>query len=722
MGRIGVYLNGEAIQPIPGSSFEWGLAVGVAPVVRSLELTRKRAERIWEASESQTKGASTTGGPLTLRIQPSSGPARIFTNLYCMELLPGSRASRARITLADSRVWWRAPFVGKSYNVRRTTGDVRLVGGALVPVQNRVVEPDYGYRRTTLNPETGKAWTPAEILADVLTLVSGPGTFEIDPSKIKLENLDDGLVLFDDGDEALARVLSALPGVELYQDTDGKIRLANSYDQSEIPLVEPLLRRKILGDARLSRRARSRFKKFTALYRRRVEVRFDFADLGGENTAGAPSTIPPGEEPRFFENVIPCPVFELPLYAGSVSIGKSAGLGEFVPFPIFLDSLEALRVAEGLPSVPKLTQQLIREVWLGRWSQVPYAYGLTADGVVNQKVASCVAAIRSHWRQTFRILSQWIDKIVRLEARRVAVLSPETGGRAKAPVFANYVEKLSQLGLSYKNSRRLSIEHQDWAEDLTGPSAAAAAGAAIGAAVQGGQCSPFDVTILDQDQGVFSIVPRLDQTGLASEYVVGELAGDRISASVAEVGAFWHQAVLAGAFRLAVILTGAQDAPNDNSKFHREEVKVEDAAKLLGVTVSGAQGQDVERGIRVEDARFPWVDAHKEATEACFFKGQPLPSSRLVNPSAIRSTALAAAARELLPFLDRMEGSFAVGGAPDIHPTGNLSQVMHRIAIDGNGLGSIATAIELPPQKKIPSEFAFLPEPDRRYLLGQVVQ
>ena len=129
----------NAHQPIT-----WGRVGGVEPFTFQVELVKDRAEAI----HNQAKYVD---------VQVNGGPAGQY---FPVELAAGSTPGLRTLTLADARWEWPFKLIVRDFNVRRQTGDSRLVGPR-VEVHAQV--PRYDYAPYSLKGDSpssrGRRWS-----------------------------------------------------------------------------------------------------------------------------------------------------------------------------------------------------------------------------------------------------------------------------------------------------------------------------------------------------------------------------------------------------------------------------------------------------------------------------------------------------------------------------------------------------------------------------------
>jgi hypothetical protein len=608
-----------------------------------------------------------------------------------------------------------------------------LVGANIekLPEQLGRLAPDFAYRRPTLRPESwpnklgeapgagAKPWTAKEVLEDVLLSLCGRGGYSIG-ADLKLGNLIEGLELHESGADALSRVLSFVPGAKVFIGHDGLAHVASTYDNSEVAAFEGQ-GAPYSGDWSLVDRSLARSRVFWVFSDREVELRFDHVEErnltsaqeqllpDGSTGESLIRTVPeaedvdggPGREEMWIQNVIINPLYNLPLDSSG---DKVATQGEAVELGKFLDGV-ALMDFDGFEQAPPLTKQVIRQHFLGNWAAFSSAYTRRKDQQHDPQRAKVLAAIRTHFRQTYQIKSVWMDKIRAIQNNRVGVLDIENGVRAPAAVFTQYLAKSTQLGYSPKARAGTTTRNDDWAEDISEK-----------------DISPFEVQIIDSDMGIIRIAPKLDQTGLTETYVIGDTKNGLLpSADLEDAAVFWNQVHLAKEFKLAIILTASQESPNSFQRLHRQEVTLAEAAERLGIPTPTAVGPDMEMIQTAEPARFGWKDDDAKSIRDAFFDGKPYPPRLLMNRYATKEVATATAAQRLAMTLDRVEGR-AQFPLVQIDPTGNLRSVVHTVSVGRQGGGALTTTLIAPGEVHPPSAYTMMPEGVRRKIRRLVDQ
>lgn len=694
-------LNGTEL--LAKAPISWTLAYGTTPQVTSIEVPDDEVQRVLDRARIQFSGQVRTrerggfseSGPVTLELRDTDKPERdvIVQGLYITSVGPADRLNSKLVQLADRR--WLAPrtVVRRLYNIRKDSGDRRLIGAdGNTPEQLGQTVTDYAFRAPTLRGE-GEPWTPYAVLYDVLAEVFGEGGFKIGRLPDWRDDVE-SLELWDRGDEALSRLQSLLPGLEFFVDYDGKVTTANLYDEDEHKLVEQIDAAGVeAGDLVLAQRHPVIPQGFQVQFLARTELRLDYVE--GVTAQGTVSRL---REPLELQNVIINPVLRLTL-----PDGREANMGEAIEVSTWLSAINTLKAEDGV-SGPEITQEQIRAHWMAGWAgwTIPYVRSQgAANGALLQKWTAIFAALRSHWRRTFRIRPEWVDKVYGLKASRVAIIDAENGSRAKATVHAQYLVRISQLAFN-TDYKVTNLIVDDYADNL-----------------QESQVSPFDVIVLNPDAGLIQLVPRTDEEGKAQSYVLGTVTASEIpSADIRDAAVIWGKAKLNSEFKVAVVLSAQRCSPPNEKSLHVEEVTLADAARRLGLSKTpDASGPLYELRSFEDEARFAWDDERSDEILEAYYAGAEFPAELQVNSEATKQLALAHAAAKLAEVLPRYVGTVRIPMRALV-PAGSIGTVTHTISpAPGTTMTTTVTAAG---KVSRPSTWSLLPEGLRRILRGQV--
>ncbi len=708
MEAVRATLGGVPLSLVPGGSIKWALTSGVEPAQQIFVVTTSRAEEIMRRAETQfptvdtlssygvtaTRAGIDRSGPLTLEVQVPGFPTLTVRGLYALQLVPAGE-NRRGIVVVDRRWLFSRQHLVREYNTRRFAGDAYLKGNEVSPIQVRDTQPDFVYRRGTL--DNGVPWTARRMLEDVLTQLVGVRGFEIGKLQFSADVVD--LRLNDSGTGALRRALAYLPGARVYVDPDGKIVVYDALDGGEGEMLD-LAGTVYEGAPQVISVDRSaiRPKHVITLFDVEAEVRFDYAEEGTQTSVA-------GREPRILQNVVPIVDPQLEVN------GKTTARGTWVPIDPWLDAVKDLvdypggknGRTPGLTQLGALTQEMIRQNYLSNFIHTRKVFVMAQIGLPDVLWGSRLDAVDAHWRSTFRILPQWMDKIAGIRAVRAAIVDQETGTRAKSEAFFDHIIKPSRRASAMRRG-----DNDDTAWNIKG----------YAADLKDAKPGPANVVVLESESGTFQLQFKNDPWGRGVRIAPGSLVSGAPLQGASYSYLTWDSLKigLAPNWKMSVVLTVLLASPNNQLRLHAESVSIFDASRLLpkgGGSSLRARGPDwkIRIGAAIQTARYAWKDQFASQIEESVFRGFPFPRELLVNAKDIRAIAEASAARIYAATADRWEGSQTHGLNPALHPAGSLSTVTHTVTERGT-----TTRLDLPPILEGPDIFALLPDSTRKML------
>lgn len=728
MAKTRVTLDGV---PLAGTSpLAWRITAGTAPYTTTITVHRSDAEKL----------SDKRGKPLDLVVTDVRGERITIKHVYVLHEVSSDSNARASFVIADRRWKWPYRLVARDYNVPRKTGD-RTAFGA-VP-ETRTYVDDFDYLPYSI--KDGTRWSAREALEDAMKVVDPDGKFTIENLPIKdgsggeegqftLQNV----MLRDGGDAAIGRLLSYIPGADIYVAIDGSIVVFDATDlgASETHL-ESLPKLSRAGEAHVTvDRKAIRPSRVEVYYQREIELLLTFDD-DWNTSSGEPSRNEP-----FFENVIPTVDLSTSITETDPETGArttdSKPPGTWVRFDAWLEAVNEFRPAGSA----EWNFETLRTHWITGLEAVlnPEGSDLEEDGTP----LSRIGAIRTHFRQTFRINPRYMRRIRDLLPVRVALLDPVTGARAPAVVWSQTCiipnDKGSRLGKKlYNNVDHTSESRVD--------------GTPI---VQTG-FSPARIEILDPELGIFRIefidppagtvlstVPCLLVAENEQNKVISRDLADQDTEPFA-VGAKIEEAanglLLSKRSYARVLLTVVPLAPNDERQFHRVDVEATEIAELFRTEFRLADGDGPPLQVFVPPseltARFAWGyddDLATSTIQRVFgLTGDPepitdLPGFVLANDGSERqgpgggggrhlaAHSQALAAELLAAFADSVQGTVAtIPKAESLVLKGNMSAVALRVGAYPSGMVDMVHGF--PGQARPVSRFALLPDSTRQQVL-----
>jgi len=668
---------------LPGyQAIAWSLRVGTQPYQTNVEVSQRVAEQLEPR--------------LGLSSELQLGP-KVFKGVFLLAIEPGSSPERRRLLLADSRWLLKRQHVSQAFNLRHKVGEYHPVGDR---IEVAVLDPDVEYKRFTLRFNR-IPYKVSEVVDEVLgdrvptglNAVTGASDPEVEELYI------DGA-----GDVALAQALLYYHGVEPVVWDDGLLHLIYVLNKQEEGILNRLRPHFNVSDVpQRVELQHLRPRRVGVLFTREVEIRFDYL----ENDTS--SAVENRRDPTLI-NVLKVPDAEL-----SLTDGTKVGYGTWLKVD---DAIAAWNLTTRPSAAPELSQRLLRQHATSSFRALRIRYTTADEGEKDSIWVARFDALHRHWRKTFQPIKEWRDRLLAIRANRVAVVNPSTGARAEAAVYTDYIVKPTWrgLGLDKRSSRRVDHGYQieGYATKLSD--------ATLG---------PFDVTVLDPQAFVFSVIGRVDPWGEASEVfpgLVGEVrneSGDTVGGDLPAInpGAFnrekeafvalWERIALKDGWQLAVVLSAVPITPNSVKRLHKHTITPEEAV----VDVGGGSGptKNVRVYPRRMTARFAWSDDHKDAFLNAIFDTGFLPLELLVNRKHVRAMAKAEATIEWLSLLDRFTvNHMVVSGNEVINPVGAIKEV--RTMLDTNGHLTTQLLVGLPVVARDSTHL--LPAATRRYLLG----
>ena len=738
-GKAIVKLGGV---PLAGTSpIVWRFTTGTQPYSTAVQVHKQA----WERLKGQI------GKPLKLEVTDTRGVQVSIEQVYILHTAPSDSRHRVTMVIADKRWKWTYKLVARDYNMTRRTGDKSAFGG--VPVETRVEPDEYDFLPYSIKPD-GKRWSAREAVEDVLKILepdaAGGGYFiESFPLKSNLtlgQHTLQNVVLRDGGDAALSRLLSFVPGSDIFVDATGR---AVIYDATNLDAADNYFRGLPIetraGEyVNMIDRKAIRPEKIAVHYQREVEVVFTFKDDYGATTS---APLPRGAP--FIENVIPTvdPSTTIVEYDPETGADeqKQVAAGSWVNVKSWLDAMDKDRPEGSLP----WTFDTISTHWVaGDLDGVLGGRGLDLDEDAN--VSMRIQALKQHFRQTFRINRRYMERVRDLRAIRAGLIDPITGARAPAAVWGQACVVPTTKG-KYMAVR--GTDDPDRLKVFRNVDYYAPSQAQDKSVVQTAP-GPTTVSILDKELGVFrlewiaspygtveSFIPCNLVDGTNKKAVITRNLGDQDDkpiAAGAQVESGTNGIFLAKKMVYAVILTITPSAPNNPKQFHKVEVKPDDILPMFQSKFRITSGEGPELQVFVtpgeETARFAWEDDDAAAatveqllglntdTPDAGLEGPELPGYRLANEGLQDERHLTAHARALAAelyasYADNVQGSITTRMPESgVQIKGNMASASIRVAQAPSA--KVDVLHQFPGTQRPISRFALLPDATRVQILG----
>lgn len=692
---VGIFLGGLPCNLIPRAG--WTFKAGVLPHIQSFTLTTGRALEIAERFRYQHEGntGTTVNEALSLKITTEEETLEVRRLVWLGNRSAGDPRYQ-RVFVADRRILWQELFFEGSFNMRRRSGERRIVSGAMVPLEVAQAVDDVVFRSSTLENGTTR-YTATRVLEVMLEFLNGPGGYQV--GDVPLEDSISGVDLRGPAHLMLNQLLGYLPGLNVWIDESGDAVTFSEVSGEFVELAK--LRSSRVGGWWITADQSPRRPKRIHVYRPRVvEVRWNYEEeessfTGNSSTVTRDQQGEDLEELPLLDNVAPVPDATLLLASGRTAIR-----GEWVTIRELLDAWQ--NTANGsYPTSNPLTMRKVRKHYL-RLSELHGIYTMT-PGAPDLVWGARINTIQEHYRRTFRIRKRWMGCVLRVQARRVALIDPETGTLGRSEVFCDYVVKPSARGLGSEGVHYRAWEVAGYADELVDAKVA-----------------PFDVRMIDPELGIFSIVGRPDAWGKSVKVAPGSFssAGPPVT-TAGDAYTLFEGGELDSGWKCAVVLSVIQDSPNDLGRLHRTTVDFADAcAQLPGDVEPGEQnGVDVHVFDGVETARFGWLDDFDQDVYDAIRLGQEPPEVLMVNPDTVYRASLARAAQVAAGRLDRAEGTAVSSLTPGVRLAGSLQKLTHEVVRGAKGV-QVRTVASMEPVGEPENPYAFMPASVRAILKG----
>jgi hypothetical protein len=704
IGSIGVAFPILANRPV-----SWTVSAGVAPHTETYEVDAKFMPQLEAAT-----GLECT---LDVRVGSLGRPKLVVKKLVIVQVLSSGSPFTVGVVVADRRWFWARRHVLRRYNVRRRTGELTLVQeDQLGNVQDFT---KIGYAAWSLHG--GRPWKPSEVLQDVVNAVEGRQTqLGLPPGAFKGELVVQDLEIDDDGGAAIARALSYMPSVGVYVSTAGSIRFYDRLDKSEERVserVKPLIVG--TGFPRVVRNAKYRPRRIVFLFTREIEMRLD----GVENRTSAGPFLA-------LDNVLPVTDVKLAL-----ADGRTVLRGTWITVDEAIAAWAKTPLAPGAPGPIDLAT--VRKVWNPGFQFLLRQWIAMGGGNTDPIWAARLSSLLGHYRQTYRIRREFMDRIYDLDARRVGVIDPVTGTRAASMAWTDYTICVSDVG-AMKLQRALDKDKHGsvilgYREKL-----------------DNGDIAPVAVNVVDSHVGIVRLDYRVDPNGLLSGIFPGKVENlPSIDPTGNRGPAFWNQiprkadgvgTEMSTQHGVAVVLTLIPGAPNGLAQLQRIPVSAEEAdlrLKETGIDAGILDSSGPPLHVRVSPttmtAQFAWIGTAKHAEDvkkvlaigddsglAGDFGDLGVDmSDAWVNKKECMDLAVATAAAMYAGLSDRLHGSRGSVLDDEVPLAGSIDAVAHSLA--PNGVAS--TTIAMPPAAPVEmSAISFMSPTVRSLVLRSVLQ
>ena len=646
------------------------------------------------------------GQPKKLTIAAHGHPKIEVDGIYAIDVRAGSKPYLAVVRLSDVRWLWQKQMILASYNIPRRSGDKRVI--SFTSIENIKLADDRVYNAWSLN--NGKPWTAQEIIADIIGKTDNAFKFDLGDLKLT-DSVPQSIRITATVDRALDIAMGGMSAVSVTVDTDGMVVFYSTLNQRDLAFLDPVKDLTLDGCIRMMDRSKLRPSKVNVYFAREIELRFDY--LTNNGTATVERDDP--QDPPILENVIQQPETQL-LYKD----GKTRTQGTWVNIQDYLLAIAGAEYDMIGQAQGPLNDAKIRANYMGLWYAVERDYTHTKLGGVDQLWVSRLAAIRDHYRKTFRLTPKWRDRISSLRAYLVSLIDPETGARGPSPVFTNYITKPSGFAISQSGGTE-GLNNSDVGRQVFG----------WNRVLSKASIAPAEVRVIDPDAGVFTFAFKADPWREAEDRAPGSvkaLPKFRVTGKfptpdqVSEANVLWTTVGLIPEFQAAFILSVIQAAPNSTSRYHKIEVTPEAAGLTSGIfNIGKCEGPELDLFVPEyeQTCRVAWLDDQSSIILGAFWDNKDsveIPDSLIVNEDIIKSLAEAYAAQNYVALMDRPDGKAVFPIEPKLVVNGCVQFVSHAINTNGTATTTVTISNE---HSYLPKE-AFVPEGIQAIVRGLV--
>lgn len=726
MVSSGGTLGGYSI--VNTESIGWKFTRGTAPFQRTFEFHPDDAKALLESTKptgTTTYAGTSKPKEVSLVIEVAGHPKLQVDKLTVLFEVPPSQPYLKALLVTDRRFYWSQNWLTRTYNLRRKSGDKRIVGTVIgqnsLALNALRTAPQDDVIFAPFSLEGGQApWTAQTALDDVLKEMTG-GEYSL--AEVALDGspkLIDGIELDGTSDTCLQQLLSMCGNLDVYMNPNGIAVVVSSYDGKEVLEIGKSTSQ-VFGTPSLEivQMGRRRPSAIDVYFTREDEVRFDYHE---PLTTGTADITNPD---RVLENVLQLPDPELLIGSKRYGQGSWVQINQALLNAWNTDLPPKILNGSGTTTLKPITFDFIRQSWGNGFMLWRLAGQPLEDPIWARRVDSLMA----HYRQTFRVPFRWMSRFRYIKPVRHSIVDEENLTYGPADVFGQWAKFITMRAVAKKagDLTWLNYNHDEYATNLT-TSTNSTTGRAKG------RPSPARMIPRDLEQGIFTIQYG-DIFGDADVIFPSQVElNSTLQAALNNpttrlsfnprftVGLIKHQAQLTSSHDMAIIFTACPASPNNNDRFFRYRVTADDIKGLLpptavdGLKESLGPIMQVRVGPGTETAKQAWSDDQAQAISSNLLRGGTSIPQILINEPNIKAVAQAVAATIYLGMTDRFEGTLATSIDPARKPYGRITSVSHELRQDGSAI----TMLNLPPDLRPVDFWQLVPESVRRILLRQV--
>jgi len=742
--------------PLAGSStIVWKFTTGVHPYITTMSVHTETWEKRLKAKK---------GGRLQLVIINSYGNKTTIEDLYILHETPNAKPKMTSFLVADRRWRWDRTLIVRDYNISKRTGDKNF-DNKTIPIDNKVTTDKYDYRPYSLH--MGEfVWRAQDCLEDILEQLEGMETSGTGKKQYKIDSIAtsgeftvQNISISDQGNLALQRVLSFIPGTQVYVDKDGMVKVFNGLDMdASDTFIKGLPPSTWDGDKHeLIDRVKIRPTSVNVYYEREIETLIKFEDDWSQPTSASPI-----KNSLECENVIPTVYEKTEITEWDYEENKA--ITRTVPPGTWVNAKEWLFAHNKVKPTGSLSWnfETLRTFWLAGDLEGRLGGTKVRGSKIEDKtnVLQAIQVLKEHFRQTFRISRRYMERIRDIKPVRVASLDPVTGTRMPASVWGQMTVGLTTKGTlissrknpqksanyylinSYPDIQQTSIIRKD--------------------------PGPQRVTFLDRDVGIFRITADNGTYGTYNTLIPGFTsdASGKPNVPIQDLAQQDDKGVSHGAgmrlvngtnefllpyeYKFKMMVTIVPGSPNSKNRMHVEPVTISEIQEMFDgrVKIQEGHGQTMDVFVPAGEitARYAWTGndelAEKTMVEILglddddpttggirddpktkqWDEGRyPIGFTWVNEDREVMAHSRAVAAEAMSPFVDGIQGRIttrSLDGNSQFKLVGNMSGIS--VQVDGSPSAKVRVTSEFAGMVNPISRLALMPETARKVVLGIV--
>ena len=677
--------------PIIAQDFNWALTAGVIPFQTTIIMLNDHVnEALKQIQNPTTISWEVTGGS---EGQPDQHVMR-FENVYLIE--PKMiNPFQTMWTIADSRFAWRGKKLYFSYNktrIKNQTGTAVNAPSNDPAILRQLFDR---YKKGRYLPWSVKDGTDPYNMKEIieselakLGIIYDP-LISDDKGAFIVENVEmEGEDIYKGISSLLARSrlnMGILPSGNVY------VYSIDFFDETQVDVLKEFQKQKRKRPGILYKQDMKRLRPKIVKIRfpRKIETRVVASDSEDTNPlyAMAVQPKPPVWDQADIDDwrVIGCEnVIRVPYPFKSITTGLEHQIGEFVPMWEYLKSIG-------------LDPALVRQFWFSGYliTQLTLILSDPASPSLadEQRASHIAAAIKSHYRQVYRIDPFYMDRMERWEAKRVGVVNNYDRYSPVSPLYSDYcvIPKLRVPHVAKRTAVWTSMAY-NWEVEQQDPYRR--------------RPTAGSVVTVSHPLGIFRITyPSM--IDMVLEKIIPGALDPLPTMATGSTNMHLKSCHLKPTHTMETVLsvvwsTDTTSAFSGIDKYVRYE---------LDYSSLGGEGPDIDYLSKLEYARYSMKILDDE--------GQPANNFReVVNDGLLSAIAQSEGAKIINSFKDRYSGFVSMDGFVDISLTGNIKAIAYSYTEEYG----FETHVDMRDIPAAPTLEQTLPQSALNFLQGQVTR